>query len=136
MFRAAGQRPGARTSELPGGQRVLSLGALTPFPGGSEAEGKRVRNRATSGECEVLVPFLERSGLVCAPPHLARVLLEGADPATCPRTLFGSGGLFFTWIPAVLAPQIPCLSCSGPRVGEARNVVESLDGSEIPCVMF
>ena len=72
MFRAAGQRPGARTSELPGGQRVLSLGALTPFPGGSVAEGKRVRNRATSGECEVLVPFLERSGLVCAHLHTSR----------------------------------------------------------------
>lgn len=134
MFRAAGQRPGARTSELLGGQRVLSLGALTPFPGGSEAEGKRVRNRATSGECEVLVLFLEWSGSVCA--HLMRVVLEGADPATCLCRLFGSGGLFFTWIPAVLAPQIPCLSCSGPRVGEARNVVEFLDGNEIPCVMF
>ena len=92
MFRAAGQRPGM--SELLGGQRLRSLGGLTPFPGGSEVEGKRVRNRATWGECEVLVLFLERSGLVCT--HLVWMVLEGVNPTTCPRRLFGSGGLFFT----------------------------------------
>lgn len=54
-----------------------------PFLGAVKRKGGK---RATSRECEVLVLFLEGSGLVCT--HLVRGVLEGVNPATCPHRLF------------------------------------------------
>ena len=47
------------------------------FLGGSEVEGKHVKNRATSGDCEVLVLLLERLWSVCT--LLGLVVMEGYE---------------------------------------------------------
>lgn len=65
------------------GSACSHWGCSHPFLGVVKRKG---RKRATSGECEVLVLFLERSGVVCT--HLVRVVLEGENPTTCPRRLF------------------------------------------------
>lgn len=65
------------------GSACSHWGCSHPFLGAVKRKG---RKRATSGECEVLVLFLERSGVVCT--HLVRVVLEGENPTTCPRRLF------------------------------------------------
>lgn len=91
MFRAAGQRP-RHVRAAWWTARALASGRSHPFLQAVKWKGSVLLRNRPPGESEVLVLFLERAGWFA---HLVRVVLEGRESYTCPRRLFGSGGLFF-----------------------------------------